>query len=166
MNSPKKVANISIENAVIKFRNFSGKPGKYNAKGSRNFCVALEKEFADILKQDGWNVRASQPKDPDDDILYTLQVAVSFERIPPKVIYITSKSKRTMDEEDISMLDWVQIRSADVIINPSVWEVNEKSGIKAYLNALYITVEEDEFESKYEDVPDSAASSFKDYAEE
>lgn len=166
MPKPRTVDNISIENATIRFRNFSGKPGKYNAKDVRNFCVSIDTELAEILKADGWNVRVSEPRDPDDEPLNLLQVAVSFEHIPPKIVYITSRSKATIDEEDVGMLDWVQIKSADVIIRPYNWDVSGKSGVKAYLKALYITVEEDEFESKYFDVPDSAEAAFKDHAED
>ena len=49
--------NITIENARIGFRNFSGKEGKYNPKGARNFCVFLAKEDAENLEQEGWNIK-------------------------------------------------------------------------------------------------------------
>ena len=33
--------DIAIENAELRFKNFSGKEGRFNAKGNRNFCVLL-----------------------------------------------------------------------------------------------------------------------------
>ncbi|NMC58666.1 MAG: hypothetical protein GYA51_04660, partial [Candidatus Methanofastidiosa archaeon] len=42
--------NIIVENARIAFRNFSGKEGKYNPAGRRNFCVFLDPKTAEELE--------------------------------------------------------------------------------------------------------------------
>lgn len=150
--------NIVLENARIAFRNFSGKEGKFNPAGRRNFCVFLEDSFAKELIKDGWNVRYLEPKDPNDPKQAYLQVTVSYAHIPPKIIAITSYNKTILDETTIGILDWAEIENVDLIIRPYEWSVNGKKGVKAYAKSMYITLVEDEFESKYRDVPDTAAS--------
>lgn len=150
--------NITIENARIGFRNFSGKEGKYNPAGRRNFCVFLEYKEAKILEEDGWNVRWLQPRDEGDPEQGYLQVSVSFDNMPPKIIMITSKGKTALDNDSVSLLDWAEIKEIDLIIRPYNWVLqegtrNEKRGVKAYVKAMYITIAEDEFEAKYYDVP-------------
>lgn len=153
--------NIVIENARIGFRNFSGEEGKFNPKGRRNFCVFLETELGNILEEDGWNVRWLQPREEDEEPQAYIQVAVSFENIPPKVVLVTSAGKTMMDNDTISILDWAEIENVDIIIRPYNWEVNGKSGVKAYVKSMYVTLAEDELTSKYMDVPDSAQQSMK-----
>jgi hypothetical protein len=152
--------NISIENAKIHFRNFSGKAGKYNGEGSRNFCVFLETKLAKMLEQDGWNVRWLQPKDDQEDLQAYLQVAVKYGKIPPKIIMMSSNGKTILDEETIGVLDWAEIANVDLIIRPYNWVLsegtrNEKRGVKGYVKSMYVTIAEDEFAKKYQDVPDS-----------
>lgn len=147
--------NLTIKNARLIFRNFAGEEGMYNRKGDRNFNVILPEDVAEKLEKDGWNVKylKSQDDDAERGEPY-LQVAVSYKNRPPRVALITSQGRVTLSEDEIEVLDWVDIAKADLIINPYEWNVNGKSGIKAYLKSLFVTQDEDELEREYADIPE------------
>ena len=146
-----KVDNIMIDGARIWARNFAGKEGRFNAAGDRNFNVWLEPDLAEKLKADGWNVKYYIPKsDPDADPRPFLKVAVSYRFFPPKVYRVSSDNKRILlDEDNVGTLDWEEINKVRLIIRPYSWEVNGRTGIKAYVKTLYAEVEEDPFEKQY-----------------
>ena len=146
---------ITIENARLMFRNFAGKEQKFNAAGNRNFCVALSPEDGDQLQAQGWNVRYLAPRDPDEAPLAYIQVTAEFDKgRPPKIVQITSQGKTILDKESVSVLDWAEFENVDIQISPYHYEVGGRSGIKAYLQAMYATIVEDELEKKYYDVPE------------
>lgn len=151
--------NIIVENAKIAFKNFSGKEGQFNPEGKRNFCLILDPELAEKLHVDGWNVRTLKPKDDGEIPQPYIQVSVSFLAKPPKIVLVTSRGKTLLTEETVGMLDWAEITNVDLSVTPYQWSVAGKNGVKAYLKNMYVTIQEDEFEKKYDDIPDSAMGS-------
>ncbi len=146
-------STIAIENARIGFRNFSGRPGRYNKAGDRDFTVFFDNAQAQELADDGWNIHWIEPRDPEEAPAGRLRVAVNYDHMPPKILLITSTTKMLLTEDDISVLDTADIRNVDLVIRPYNWSVNGNRGVKAYLKSMYVTIEEDEFAAKYDDIP-------------
>jgi hypothetical protein len=142
---------VLMEGVRIIFRNFSGKEGQYNREGDRNFAVLLDDTVANSMAEDGWNVKWLKPREDDEDEAAQayLQVSVNFKGRPPRVVLITSRGRTNLDEGQVEMLDWADIKNVDLIVRPYEWVVNQKSGIKAYLQSIYVTIEEDALELKY-----------------
>lgn len=147
--------NVVMEEVRIIFRNFSGKESEFNREGDRNFAVLLDDTIANAMQEDGWNIKWLKPREDADegetDQAY-LQVSVNFKKgRPPRIVLVTSRGRTNLSEEEVEMLDWVDIQNVDLIVRPYHWNVNDKTGIKAYLQSLYVTIEEDELERKYAD---------------
>ena len=141
---------LQIDDARIIYRNFRGEGGKFNREGDRNFAVVIPKqELADELLNRGWNVKIKTPKDEEDSPFMYLPVKVKFNDRGPQVYLRTGDRVNRLDEETISVLDDVDIRSVDLDIRPYDWDVNGKSGRTAYLQSIEVIQEIDRFAARY-----------------
>lgn len=150
---------LVMEDARIMFRNFAGLEGQYNRQGDRNFCVMLDEGLARTMAADGWNIKTLKSRDADEDDQPYIQVAVSFKNRPPTIMMITSKGRTPIPEDMCEVIDWIDIKTVDLIVSPYAWSVNGKNGIKAYLKSLYVVVNEDYLALKYANVPEIGAGS-------
>jgi len=144
-----EVKTFMVEDAPIIFRNFAGKEGQYNREGDRNFAIILAPDVAIAMLADGWNVRYLEPREEGDDPTPYISVSVNFKNRPPRVVLLTATSRTQLDEDSVEVLDWADIKTADLIARAYDWVVNGKTGTKAYLQSLFVTIEEDLLEQKY-----------------
>lgn len=141
---------LLLEDARLIFRNFAGKQGTYNNEGDRNFCVILPDEQAKAIEDAGWNVKWLKPRDEGDEPTPYIPVKVEYEKgRPPRVVLISSQGKVDLGASEVALVDAVEIKTADIILRPYNWVVNDNKGTKAYLKTAYITIVEDDLELKY-----------------
>jgi hypothetical protein len=159
----KQLQPVVMEGMRMIFRNFAGKEGQYNRQGDRNFGVILPPDVAEAMLNDGWNVKYLKPSEEEQEEGIEqgppwLSVSVNFDKgKPPKIMLITSRGKTKLDEDTVDQLDWIEVATdeesgnplCDLIVRPYTWEVSGRTGIKAYLQSMYVTIVEDELEQKY-----------------
>jgi hypothetical protein len=143
------VKTFMVEDARIIFRNFAGKEGQYNREGDRNFAVVLPADIAKEMLADGWNVRVLAGREEGEEDTPYISVAVNFNNRPPRVVLLTSTTRTQLNEDSVEILDWADIKYVDLIARGYDWSVNNKTGTKAYLQSLFVTIEEDALEKKY-----------------
>lgn len=138
-----------VENAQLIFRNFQGKEGLYNREGERDFSVFLPEDVAEDMLKEGWNVKYLASREEGDPDRPYVQVSVNFKNRPPRIFMITSAGRIPLNEESVGVLDWADFENVDLIARGYEWNVNGKGGIKAYLQSMYATIEEDALARKY-----------------
>jgi hypothetical protein len=143
---------VLMEGVRLVFRNFTGKEGQYNREGDRNFGVILPNDVAEAMLADGWNVKYLQPRDDDEGEEATpwLPVKIGYGRgRPPKIMLVTERGRTALDEDTVDTLDWADIVNVDLIVRPYNYDVGGRTGIAAYVQSMYVTIEEDALEKKY-----------------
>lgn len=151
----KEKLEVRIDNARITFRNFSGNEGKFNPAGNRNFAILLPTGIAEKMEADGWYIRWLN-NNPDEPPQAMVTVKLNFGNYPPNVVLVSDGHMSRMTEENVGKLDFAELQNVDLIIRGYEWEVQGKSGIKAYLKTGYFTLVVDELAKKYEAFVDSA----------
>lgn len=146
-----RISQLRLDDAHITFRNFGGKVSEYNKLGERSFALYLDDpDLVENLKADGWNIKYTKVRDPEDEPRAFTSIKVSFDRIPPKMYFVNERKELTPIREDqLSLLDTEDIAFIDLVINPSYWEKGRESGVKGYLRELYVSLEDHTFNGKY-----------------
>lgn len=148
--------DLVIENAQIMFRNFAGVERQFNSEGDRNFCVFLDAGLADKLRKQGWNIKQLRSREEDEPPQDYMKVSVNYKKgRPPRIVVVSSRGRTDWGMDEIEMLDYADLKQVDLVINPYNWEVGENTGIKAYLKNGFFTLNENELDLKYADVPDA-----------
>lgn len=149
-------SDLMIEDAKILFTNFAGSPTRYNSEGGkREFSVALPLNLVEDLEKDGWNVKYRKNADGEfDPERPYLGVKVSYKFRAPAIWLITGGRKQLITEDTVGTLDNITIKTADVVIHPSVYDVRGQRGISAYVKELYVVMDDESasFASKYADL--------------
>ena len=118
----------------------------------RNFALIIpDRQLADDLIANGWNVRIKPPREEGDDPFMYLPVKVRFNDRGPNVYLKSGSNLVKLDEESISCLDEIDILDVDLDIRPYDWEVNGKTGRTAYLQSIRVTQDLDRFAAEEEE---------------
>lgn len=156
MYQPNEAKAFTMKNAEIFMRNFTGRAGKYTPEGTRTFMLRLPNDVAEELADDGWNVSYLRPREEGDLPTPALNVTVFFNDSATTEIYtVVGHTKTLLTEDTVSILDNADIVKVDLRVRPRVWGDSNKGGIKAYLEKMYVTVQEDDLDSDYnfDDLP-------------
>lgn len=145
--APKDI--LQVNDTRIIYRNFRGEGSKFNREGDRNFAMIIPtQDFADELISRGWNVKIKEPREEGEEPFMYLPIKVKFNDRGPQIYLVTGDRTNRLDEDVVSMLDDIDIRSVDLDIRPYDWEVNGKTGRTAYLQAMEVTQEIDRFAAR------------------
>jgi hypothetical protein len=149
---------ITLYNAHLIFRNFSGKASDFTVEGDRNFCVVFDEEQANELLSLGWPVKVKAPREghEDEGNFCYMKVKVKFGSNPnlhPQVYRIVNGKKVRLTEATIGTLDYDALTKVDMRIRPYNYPAKggRGPGVSAYLETMYATVEDDPLAAMYED---------------
>lgn len=151
---------FDFEGAELAFCNFAGRPSKYNNEGKRNFSIVIrDPEVAQMLTDEGFNVRIRAPRDPDEEPRYMLKVNANFtqnRRRDPFVEMVVGHSRTrltgySLEEigkygDDVARLDDENIQFSDLTIRGWEYEEGKKS---AYLVELHANIKRSRWMDKY-----------------
>ena len=144
---------ILIDNATIKWPNFSGAKKMYNDEGDRNFVVVVDDpEIADALREAGCNIRIKTSDIPGEAPEMQFTVKVSY-RFSAPVAYLKpgpGRPLKELTEDTIGTLDFVAMERVDLDIRLGrEWTAGGKTGRTAYLDKIVVVQEVDRFLERY-----------------
>lgn len=131
---------IEINNAKILWKNFTGVSGFYDKEGGRNFCLVLPDDASvNFFEQNGYSVAIKSSGVEVREFIRYLKVKLKFNNGEPTIILESNNKTIRVDENLVSVLDFIKIKSIDMSIKPYHWELpNGEHGQIAYLNSMTV----------------------------
>jgi len=141
------------------FRNFEGRPSRFNKDGGKHNCsIRLDEEPALVLRdQYGLAVKQLPVRSEGEQPDWHLPIEARYDpKVPtrnPKIVLVTTSAngrpvQTPLTEVTIGILDHREIADCNAAIRVRDWEANGKSGIKAYLRAMDVTIYQDFVEQR------------------
>src|SRR3954469_8246662 len=152
MALPRLRETATFRDARLIYKNFSGKAGKFNMEGVRNFSIMMGEKEGLALKRDRWNVKPMKRQEEDEEQFFHLKVSVNFDNRPPRIWLVTGLGQyRTMlDEDAVRAIDVLEAVKVDLEIVAYDWTLaSGESGRKAYLSTLFFHPYESALELEY-----------------
>ena len=146
--------NIRVDNAVIIFKNFAGKPTNLNpAGGKRTFNLVVTAEIGERLKSQGWNIK-DRELDNGETMYYTEIVVNDQSSYPPKIFKISEfmgqKNMTLLKPDQYAKLDQDNLVNIDMDIHPYTHNRGFQGATKGYLKNLWASLESiNDFGGKY-----------------
>ena len=145
--------SVTIRNAELFFKNFSGRVDNYNRDGRRYFNVYIDDPaVAQQMNEEGWRIRVRQPRDPSEPVRNYIKVFVSYRYGTPKIIRRLNGVDYFLNEDTVGILDSDVITEALVQFHPASKDKAPDGLYSAYLDQMVAFVEEDEFQKAYKDI--------------
>ena len=146
-----------IEDAVIRFANFSGAPDRYSTTGYNkgSFHVFLTEDQAATLSEHGYYISRLNPmeEDPDDPGQPMIKIYIGFQYFPNRVYRLVGEADANpleLDADSVKGLDHDTITKADISCTPYRSHASNGTGQTAYLASdSYFTVYESPLARKY-----------------
>ncbi len=152
------MANINVENAKLIYRNFSGKASQFQPEGKRTCSIILDEEQATQFLELGMNCKQMRIREDEDGNpepqMYHLPLEAKFANYPPDIYIVMDDGSdnpwlKKLNEDTVACLDYSRITNCDLQIQPYNYEFAGRSGVKAYISKMYVTLEMDDLEDRY-----------------
>ena len=176
---------LIITDVELEGKNFSGTTGlwwdKFNDGTNRKVAVRLNEEEADWFAKAGAKVRViapNPPQYPDPKMFVEVRLGYKGKHPPkpgapwntfengPRVVMVVPGGKSTeLTEETVGNLDRCYITHVDMEVNLSPTKLKDGSrvqrngvpGVTLYAERIFATVQVNELDARYADIPAAAA---------
>lgn len=151
-----RLDDLEIRDAHIFGKNFKGdekrKNGRVvNSKGTRTFCVEINPDIAQNLRDDGWNITMRLDQENGEMFCY-LPVELRYRPVHPDIYIITNGVKKNLEEDQVHQLDQRKLRKVDLVLHPHWWldEDNNEWRVKAFLAEGWFYIQLSRFAEEWE----------------